>query len=963
MDVVKINSRKKIYGYYPTDVYFMAEEGERLFVVFEALINHKISEGQKLYFMRRVYGDDGEFVTIATPVIVLEKTTYEESGETATNVYDAIYTTIPPQDFLYIKGRDYEWHIGESGSTPEIGDAYFDEVNDYLIVEEPDGPTIHDSVKHFSGLTIGGDVKEYFILQFTKNHNIFQQDIESISGCSLYAFDRFGNKIGTLDGISIPYTGMPFTVTSADTINYEEVETCEKYDVSGNPYNVLIYDYTYAPSNFSRDSIIFESATTSTSSATDFYDIAVYLIENAAYFVPVFNCFYYTYMYSDLRKRCTMWGDPWWAAYEAMNENLPRKEIYRRKGVSDSNLCRYSGYWNVPFVTFSSDDFALSSQTDDSDASYVRRIIEGAIPDVIDMEKAKYVPYVNGESLIPATSLTIDFHFRKREEVPVEESAITVGFDTNYSPYVEGWNINADSAATIWWNGMDYSGETFSAAEMKKFVKESGATADMIGTLGFTDDDVMYRKSKVAKSFVRFSFYTSPDAVEQKLLYYSTSFLDTTSLYGKFMKQFLLRKDVLGSKELSVPLVFFDDNSASARLDTEVVIKNEYNTMASSEGFNLYLFKDDADKVDEGKPYRTIYMKVEFNHAGNGKTIPMIMWPRTKNGEYKALTMGNFMKSLYIPVRIGYVDDRYVYTIPGAYNKDGNIRMILFEPKLDYNVAESNNNDWWEGGEDDEIWEGGRETSYNSNTGYRGYSGGGNGGSSGGGSASSGVFDLYFWHYSLHRYESDIMDRNYNQDNAGYSPRWENTKYDYATLKFWGDGYFGYKLEDWGAYKSASMNPSINVEGSKKTISTSFSENKTEDIHYYYIEIASPDGSERKRITIRQWPVWGQITLSRDTLSVGAGTTTKTVTLTTGKKFESLNVTKKNAGFVSYTPELRETQIKYNTSSTPRELYVYNLTVNVEANDSTASRNGEIKFAINNDRYVVLKIKQLGKTE
>jgi hypothetical protein len=198
----------------------------------------------------------------------------------------------------------------------------------------------------------------------------------------------------------------------------------------------------------------------------------------------------------------------------------------------------------------------------------------------------------------------------------------------------------------------------------------------------------MYRKSKVSKSFLRFSYYTSKDPVEQKLLYYSTSFLDTTALYGKFMKQFLLRASLLGKKELSVPIVFFDNNSASARLDTEIVIENEYNMMTSSEGFNIYLFRDDAEKVDSGNTYRTIYMKVEFNHAGNGKTIPMIIWPHDDNG-YSALTIANFMQNLYIPVRVQYIDEKYVYTIPDAINEDGNIRLVLFEPKLEYNDGAS----------------------------------------------------------------------------------------------------------------------------------------------------------------------------------------------------------------------------------------------------------------------------------
>jgi hypothetical protein len=102
--------------------------------------------------------------------------------------------------------------------------------------------------------------------------------------------------------------------------------------------------------------------------------------------------------------------------------------------------------------------------------------------------------------------------------------------------------------------------------------------------------------------------------------------------------------------------------------------------MMSSEGFNLYLFADDAEG---GNASRTIYMKVEFNHAGNGKTIPMIMWPRNKFGRYEKLTASNFLKNLYIHVNIRYIDNKYVYSIPGAENEGNDIRLILWEPKLD----------------------------------------------------------------------------------------------------------------------------------------------------------------------------------------------------------------------------------------------------------------------------------------
>ena len=147
-------------------------------------------------------------------------------------------------------------------------------------------------------------------------------------------------------------------------------------------------------------------------------------------------------------------------------------------------------------------------------------------------------------------------------------------------------------------------------------------------------------------------------------------------------------KDLFNEKNnedvnLNAAVVFCSANTES-RVDTKIVLTNEYDRTKSSEGFNIYLFSEDRNlNLENGE--KTIYMKVEFNHAGNGKTIPMIMWPKDENGNYTALTIDNFIENLYIPIKLTYINGKYVYYIPNAKNNDnGNIDLILFEPKLDF---------------------------------------------------------------------------------------------------------------------------------------------------------------------------------------------------------------------------------------------------------------------------------------
>ena len=146
---------------------------------------------------------------------------------------------------------------------------------------------------------------------------------------------------------------------------------------------------------------------------------------------------------------------------------------------------------------------------------------------------------------------------------------------------------------------------------------------------------------------------------------------------------------------------------------------NKFNTESSSDGFYIYLF----DKIIEGNGYTTLYLKVEFNNAKTGKTVPFL-WPgETEYGEklgyclnpfgkngnnykFKALKMcpkdyevaetssgltgitkvdiNKLLNDLYIPICVKYNFEtrEFVWFIKCDYrynicpNNDGNIRLV-----------------------------------------------------------------------------------------------------------------------------------------------------------------------------------------------------------------------------------------------------------------------------------------------
>lgn len=537
--------------------------------------------------------------------------------------------------------------------------------------------------------------KEYYVLTFDENHNIFQQDIDLLAenqisgGYYINVYDSEMNKIGYLYDIQIPYVDNLLPVEKDTSITEWEEETCNMFDLDGNPYNITYHKYIFAPSRFSRKGIIVNKAETGyveawpTDTPTTLNNKKiVYLLQNGFWFEPAYNPYFYTVQLNN-SNWCTMWGDIWWDKFQANNGAIPQKDIWFNSGNTHVALTVDNSYWNVPTIFSSDDEFTSLNTDEDGIYGYINNIITNALPKTLDFERVKYVPAYFGDDVTSteftkASEIVYRFHFRERVKKSGPEYSI---IPEAYRPYEDGWYVSQDSGATIWWNEMQYSSTNINHTDMADFVSSQSAKSDMLGYLNFTDDDVFFGKSKIAKSFVRFSFYTSNDPIEQKLLYYSTAFLDINELRTKYLKLLIINGKKPGKLEKPFVLTDVSDN----RLDTTIRLTDEHNTKKSGEGFNLYLFLEDAPVENTEK---TIYMKVEFNHAGNGKTIPMILWPTIYDGitykkVYTSLTVSNFLENLYIPIKIRYINGEYLYKIVGSELDGDTIKVTLFEPKLD----------------------------------------------------------------------------------------------------------------------------------------------------------------------------------------------------------------------------------------------------------------------------------------
>lgn len=658
MEKVKLSLRTRVSINKDLLVTDMIEKDGELLITLGNRDCYEIFKGDKLYFNRYIAADGIEnATTISEPVIVLS----EDENH-------VLHTTLPAKNTALV-------------------DKIFD---------------------GFETDTIGG--VEYTLVRCAERHHIFAQDLEIPEQQEVYLKDENGNLLGIYTDIHIPrqsafgryvsgatlhdidghyhlYGGEYKTfgnnhlVTSADCLTLiSEDDTCGKeFD------KVRTYQYLFLPDFFSLNTVAISGLDPAL-----FYNS--YLIETK------FNPFYYYTEEEDEEgnkyHQCYFYGDAWW---ENIEEQHPINEIYVNCGATRSAFSFPESCWKIGVGL--ADD--INTDMLGSEELYERytdnQIQENIIPPFIDMERVKYVPVVfSGDTYTIATGLTLDFHFRKREYATPDTISGNTSL-TQDNVYLDGWNISENEWNTAWWNGMDYSGTTFNRNKFDNFLNASGSTSDLLGYLNFTNSDVFYQKMKVSETFVRLLFYTSPYVTDQKLLFYSTVFFDGGDLYGKYLKQsqFIEGKEDNESlfdynEELNkdkVNVVFCNSFAVSARVDSELNITNEYDRTRSSEGFNLYLFAEDAEITDSAESEdRTIYMKVEFNHAGNGKTIPMICnWPVNERGAHVGLTTDNFIDSLYVPVKIRQIDGRYVYYIPSAKNDGENIRLIFFEPKLDTN--------------------------------------------------------------------------------------------------------------------------------------------------------------------------------------------------------------------------------------------------------------------------------------
>ena len=123
----------------------------------------------------------------------------------------------------------------------------------------------------------------------------------------------------------------------------------------------------------------------------------------------------------------------------------------------------------------------------------LNEITNSVVPPIIDNEKRQFSPAIaQGNILKFAQGIEFNLHFRNRYNIntPIGEK----------EELTKNWATTDEQI----WNGFEIDSET--NCLKRKYEGFTDDNADELCDLGFTEDDIRFRKTKLKKSFLRLSF-------------------------------------------------------------------------------------------------------------------------------------------------------------------------------------------------------------------------------------------------------------------------------------------------------------------------------------------------------------------------------------------------------------------------------------------------------------------------
>ena len=168
---------------------------------------------------------------------------------------------------------------------------------------------------------------------------------------------------------------------------------------------------------------------------------------------------------------------------------------------------------------------------------------------------------------------------------------------------------------------------------------------DTYGDIGFTNDDLKYRRNNLKESFIRLSFYDTDKPTTATKLFEMT-------IHPNFVN--------------ATPDTLFVDEHLEFKLSDPIRVPSGF-----AESYYLYYGKEPID----------VYMRAEFNNAKTGISHKLM------TSSTPISTANELITNLYTKYSLNRQDNTYVYIIDQNYSDNiyyttDNVRIELFETEL-----------------------------------------------------------------------------------------------------------------------------------------------------------------------------------------------------------------------------------------------------------------------------------------
>ena len=519
------------------------------------------------------------------------------------------------------------------------------------------------------------------------------------------------NKIYYLSGITdsgnklIEYgiTKTPYTVDSSDAIDIEGTLYRVFVDENGNQYISINEDISFrlrvTEKNGSSTYVCYPDVE---AYETDDNDDIARMQRYVCDMVVLNNDNFSFQLLNDVFGEKKIYPDTY--LYEAVMSTKP----FCTSDILNLSILKVNTYANfkIPMVN---NTLSNVLKDDITKKDYTKIVTGNSNNEIVDMEKDIYYPVYKVEEKLykPITNIRFNLHFRTRQ--------------------LDNWKVIETYKENT---GEEYSDTSNWVITDYKYYKEAlegitgGANktlqnaSDLIGFMNFTTADAENVSKALSKSFLRLSFFSTDNPQTQVLLATSTIFMDTNSLCDKAFRfknrgdltSFIMVKLYQNSRGTYESKSITDDSehgykfneTEEMRLSSRINVYDKYSSTGSSEGFYFYMYREYANNL---RPTR-MYMKVDFNHAGIGKSISFMLPRKFENPEKpdgeplyvhngtdlgklkEGFTLKDIYKQTYIPIDAIYdeASNRYVYFLPNSLRE--NSELGVNDDIMEFNLFE-----------------------------------------------------------------------------------------------------------------------------------------------------------------------------------------------------------------------------------------------------------------------------------